>query len=161
MHYYKPQKRSESSIDLSFILPVHRLSISSFSEIKNFHLIGTNKPDILEIDSCDSSIDIEVCKGISNLSLNCCSKIENIDKFSDIKVCKLSSCSVPSVFGSLQVFQLSGCESVTDVGALAHIPDLTLCQCPNIINIDVLTRNNRLNIVCCANIEKISLSNHP
>eukprot|EP01040_Poterioochromonas_malhamensis_P009355 gene9355-10158_t len=127
------------SIDLRYILPVHRLGIFSFTKIINFHLIGTYKLDLLEF--------------------------KNLDKFSNIKVCKLFYCSLPpddlSVFSSLQVFELTHCSTITDVSALAHIPNLTLHQCWNITNIDVLTHNNRLNINLCVNIEKISLSDHP
>eukprot|EP01040_Poterioochromonas_malhamensis_P008580 gene8580-9284_t len=153
------------SIDLSVILPVHKLSIHSCSTIENFHLIGTYKPNILNISACDSSIDIEVCKGISKLVLSCCSKIENIDKFSDIKVFKLWSCVINpadwSIFSSLQVFELDNCKSITDVSSLAHIPDLTLTSCPNITNIDSLTHNDNLSISDCGSISNISLSDYP
>ncbi len=154
-----------SAIDLGIVLPVHRLQVNFFAEIINFHLIGSNKPDLLEINHCNSSIDIEHCNGISTLSLSLCSKIENIDKFSDIKVCKLRSCPINpmewSMFSSIQVFELFECGSITDVSALAHISDLTLGRCQNITNIDALTHNNSLTIDCCVNIETISLSDHP
>eukprot|EP01040_Poterioochromonas_malhamensis_P017405 gene17405-19990_t len=155
----------QESIDLSVILPVHKLSILSCSTIGNFHLIGTYKPNVLNISDCDSSIDIEVCRGISTLLLTTCRKIENIDKFSDIKVFKLWYCAINptdwSIFSSLQVFELGDCKSITDVSSLAHIPDLTLHTCPNITNIDSLTHNDNLSILVCEGISNISLSDYP
>ncbi len=113
---------------------------------------------------CDSSIDIELCKGISSLFLSYCI-LENIDKLSNINICSFHCCSANtilcSVFSSLQVFELSDCDSITDVSALAHIPDLTLSQCPKNTNIDVLTHNKKLTIYDCEGIEKVSLSDHP
>ncbi len=161
------RKNWPTTIDLSVVLPVHQLTIYYFPKIDNFHLIGTYKLDLLDIVDCDSSIDIELCKGIPTLFLGNCSKIENIDKFSDIKICSLRSCSVNpvqwSIFSSLQVFELTECESITDkdVSALAHIRDLTLKKCSNITNIDVLTHNDKLSICDCPGIKTISLSDHP
>ena len=67
-----------------------------------------------------------------------------------------------SIFRLLQVFELTGCESITDkdVGALAYIRDLKLDTCPNITNIDALTHNDKLSIWSCEGIQRISLSNH-
>ncbi len=153
------------SIDLSVVLPVHQLSIHSCSTIDNFHLIGTYKPNVLDISDCRRSIDIEVCKGISTLRLSYCYKIENIDKFSDIKVFKLRSCVINpadwSIFSSLQVFELVDCKSLTDVSSLAHIRDLTLYNCSNVTNIDSLTHNDNLSIFHCGGISNISLSDYP
>eukprot|EP01040_Poterioochromonas_malhamensis_P010485 gene10485-11409_t len=154
---------------LGIVLPVHRLQVNFFAEITNFHLIGSTKPDLVEINHCNSSIDIKHCKGISTVSLNLCSKIENIDKVSDIKVCKLRACPVNpvewSVFSSLQVFELFECGSITDVSALAHIPDLTLGQCQNITNIDdeVKIRGvfNLLELTIAGKVRKVQLDSLP
>eukprot|EP01040_Poterioochromonas_malhamensis_P008747 gene8747-9469_t len=152
-------------LDLSVALPVHRLQIISFKKINNLHLIGANTPSLLDISGCDSSIDIEHCKGISTLSLTKCCNIQNIEKFSEINVFYLRTCLLAnvnfSIFGSLQIFALTDCTTITDVSPLAHIRELTLMTCPNITNIDVLTHNDKLSIHHCKNITKISLSDHP
>ena len=152
-------------LDLSVALPVHRLQIISFKKINNLHLIGANTPSLLDISGCDSSIDIEHCKGISTLSLTKCCNIQYIEKFSEINVFYLRTCLLAnvnfSIFGSLQIFALTDCTTITDVSPLAHIRELTLMTCPNITNIDVLTHNDKLSICDCPGIKTISLSDHP
>ncbi len=153
-----------TALDLSIILPVHRLQILYFEDIDNFQLIGQYTPSLLDITGCNRSIDMNLCKGISTLSFRNCSNIENMDNFSDVNVCSLHSCELInfnndfSVFKSLQVFALVGCDTITDVSPLAHIPELTLMLCPNITNVDVLTHNKKLTIQRCENIAHISLS---